>query len=267
MNALALAVLLACAASAATPREQLNAVVAQVAKDPADTVLRRKAIALAGKLKPAPSVPLEAKRAFVMAATYQKEAKSPAAFLLAVDAFRDASRLAPWWGDAYYNLSVSLESAGRLGEAKDALDMYLLTNPKDAEAAQNRLFALEAKAKLAATETASRAGAADAAASRARVEASIEGAWWRVYESGNSDFEHVIVTRAGGSFDVKFVALGGPPVSVTDFTATETTLRLTTKNTYSTVTDYDLRREGAQLVGTHTSNFDTRIIPVRFIRK
>lgn len=143
-------------AHAASPRDELKAVVASVAADPGNRALREKAIALAGKLKPAPVVPPEAKRPFVMAATFQKEAKSPSDFGLAVDAYREALVVAPWWSDAYYNLSVSLEAAGRFDEARDALSLYLLAKPKD-EAAQNRLYALEAKKKLAAKQAAAAA--------------------------------------------------------------------------------------------------------------
>jgi tetratricopeptide (TPR) repeat protein len=152
MNSLAAALFLAPLAvtAFAGPREDFKAAVAAVQSAPADKALREKVIGLAQKIKPAPAVPAEARKPFVMAATFQKEAKKPADYVLAADSYREALRLAPWWGDAYYNLSVALESAGRLGEAKDALALYLLTKPKDAQAAEERLFALEAKEKMAA---------------------------------------------------------------------------------------------------------------------
>ena len=141
-------------AHAQSPREQLNQMVGQLQKTPTDNALREKIIKLAREVKPAPAVPEEAKRAFVMGGTYQKEAKSPEDFGLAVKAFQDATSAAPWWGDAYYNLSVALESAKRYDEAKNALAHYLLTNPKDAEEAQNRLYALDAKKVLAEKQAA-----------------------------------------------------------------------------------------------------------------
>lgn len=149
--------LLANFANAESPRVQLQQMVEQLQKSPNDNALREKIIRLATTIKPAPGVPPEAKRPFVMAGTYQKEAKKPSDFALAIDSYQEALKFAPWWGDAYYNLSVSLESAGRLDEAQAALNLYLLTKPNDAEEAQNRLYALDAKKNLAArqaTETA-----------------------------------------------------------------------------------------------------------------
>jgi tetratricopeptide (TPR) repeat protein len=107
-----------------------------------------------------------------MAGTYQKEAKKPSDFALAIDAYQDALKIAPWWGDAYYNLSVSLESAGELDKAKNALNLYLLTKPKDAEEVQNRLYALDAKKHLAAKQ------AAEAASEKAaKGDSRLVGLW------------------------------------------------------------------------------------------
>ncbi len=139
-------------AHAASPREELKQMVEQLQANPTDNALREKIIRLAQEVKPALAVPPEAKRAFVMGGTYQKEAKSPEDFGLAVKAYQDATTAAPWWGDAYYNLSVALESAKRYDEAKGALTLYLLTNPKDAEQAQERIYAIDAKKVLAAKQ-------------------------------------------------------------------------------------------------------------------
>jgi tetratricopeptide (TPR) repeat protein len=145
---------LATSAHAQSPREQLQQLVEQLQKTPADAGLRERIIKLAVEIKPALAIPPEAKRPFVMAGTYHKEAKKPADLVLAIDAYQEALKVAPWWGDAYYNLSFSLESAGRLDEAKAALNLYLLTKPNDSEEAQNRLYVLDAKKNLAAKQRA-----------------------------------------------------------------------------------------------------------------
>lgn len=144
------------AADAKSAKPSFTAALEAFKKDGSESN-REALIKAAAATKPAPTVPAEARRPFVMAATYQKEAKAPADFGLAVDSYRDALALAPWWGDAYYNLSVALESAGRLSEAKRALELYLLSKPRDVDAVQDRLFALEAKANLASKENAAKA--------------------------------------------------------------------------------------------------------------
>ena len=165
---------LTASAHAQPPREQLNQMVEQLQKTPDDNALREKIIKLAKEVKPAPAIPPEAKRAFVMGGTYQKEAKLLEDFGLAVKAFQEATTAAPWWGDAYYNLSVALESAKRYDEAKAVLTLYLLTNPKDAEQAQERLYAIDAKKNLISVE-------------KERVQQSLEGRWSGM--SGGMEFE------------------------------------------------------------------------------
>jgi tetratricopeptide (TPR) repeat protein len=182
---------LAIGARAQSPREQLQQLTTQLQSAPADIALRKRIIELAAQIKPPLAIPPEAKRPFVMAGTYQKEAKSPSDFALAIDAYQDALKIAPWWGDAYYNLSVTLESAGRLDEAKDALNLYLLTGPRDADEAQNRLYALEAKKTLATARQ-----SAEVAAAKKRLLPSVEGKWTI---GGMFEFQ---VVRSGDTFAI-----------------------------------------------------------------
>lgn len=208
---------LAASANAQSPREQLNQMVQQLHQTPDDHALREKIIKLAQDLKPALAVPPEAKRAFVMGGTYQKEAKSSEDFGLAVQAFQDASTAAPWWGDAYYNLSVALESAKRYDEAKSALTLYLLTKPKDAEQAQERLYAIDAKKDLAARAVASAASAARAAEERRKN--SIEGFWF--FET--VDWPVIQVVRVNETLVAK---PGVDWITIVETQITETNLRM-----------------------------------------
>ena len=52
---------------------------------------------------------------------------------------------APWWGDAYFNLSKAQEQAGDLDDAYSSMQYYLLTEPQNKREAQDRLYAIEAK--------------------------------------------------------------------------------------------------------------------------
>lgn len=79
-----------------------------------------------------------------------KAAKNPAQQALAAQSFTEALTVAPWWGDAYYNLGVAQELAEQYNKAEQAFTFYLLSNPGDQEKreAQDRIYALSAKRKL-----------------------------------------------------------------------------------------------------------------------
>lgn len=147
---------LSISAHAANPREELQQLVAQLQRNPSDTALREKIIKLAQTIKPAPAVPEEANRAFVRGNAFHKGAKHPDDYNLAIQSYREALVLAPWWGDAYYNLSVSQESTGSFDDAIASIKFYIITNPsgKEQREAQNRIYSVEAKRDLAAREKA-----------------------------------------------------------------------------------------------------------------
>jgi hypothetical protein len=137
----------------AGPREDFKAAVAAVQQSPGDAALREKVIALAKMLKPAPAVPESARRALVRGATFQREAKDDAAYAKAEAAFRQATDLAPWWSDAYFNLSVVQEARKDLAGSAASLKLFLLAAPEaERRDGQDRLYALEAKAELAQEE-------------------------------------------------------------------------------------------------------------------
>lgn len=159
------ALILANVASAESPREQLKQMAEQLQKTPTDNALREKIITLALKLKPAPAVPEEARRHFVKAVTLQKEAKTPEDYDLPIQEYRQALLLAPWWSDAYYDLSSALELKQQYAEAIQNLKLSILASPAgpDARAAQDKVYALEAKSEKQTKEKAEQAAAARAA--------------------------------------------------------------------------------------------------------
>lgn len=137
---------------AQTPREQLKQMVAQLQTSPGDNALREKIIKFAAAMKPAPAIPEEANRAYVKGGVFKLEAKDVTGYDLAISAFREAVRVAPWWGDAYFNLGVTLGLAGKYDEGIASLKLSILSAPAgsaEARDAQNRIYAIEAKAEIA----------------------------------------------------------------------------------------------------------------------
>ena len=116
-----------------------------------DAVLTRRLILrLASEMKPAPAIPEEARIHFVEGTAIVKAAKNPAQQTLAAQSFTEALKVAPWWGDAYYNLGVAQELAEKYDAAEQAFNFYLLSNPSVTEKreVQDRIYALSAKRKL-----------------------------------------------------------------------------------------------------------------------
>jgi hypothetical protein len=136
-------------AIAESPREQLNQMIRQLQQTPNDNALREKIIKLVQDLKPAPAVPEEARKQFVIGSTLVKQGTSLRGAYQAYQAFNKAADIAPWWGDAYWNCAVAADLAGMFITEKVCLKFYLLTEPGEKEAVQNRLYELEGKLMLA----------------------------------------------------------------------------------------------------------------------
>lgn len=248
---------LATSAHAQSPREELQQMVEQLKKTPNDHALREKVIKFATRIKPAPAISEEANRAFVKGNVFQKEAKDASGYELAIAAYREALRSAPWWGDAYYNLAVALEAAGKFDEAIASIKLYMASVPSasaEAREAQNRVYAIEAKSEMA-----SRLAVAQAAAERERQHPSVEGRW----TDGMLEFQ---VTKSGENFDiVPGLSYGQSNQWVaTDIKVDRQRVRFGFKNLYLkcpecsiTYSDLSLSESGDELKGTATLNGKT----------
>ena len=148
--------------------DTLKQSVADLQKNPGDDALLEKIIKLAATMKPKPETPDEANRHFVKAATFLKEAKDKSDYQLAVDEYRQALLLAPWWGAAYFNEGVALQSAGQFDQATAAFKLYLLTNPDDAADVKTRIYSMEAEKELAAKHAADEQAKAQQEAAKAQ---------------------------------------------------------------------------------------------------
>lgn len=137
-------------ARTANPKETLNQYIAELRKKPYDSSLRKQIILVANAMKPPPVIPDQARRSFVQGNTILKAARNTADYNLAVEKYNEALIQAPWWGDAYNNLAIALNSAGRPDAAKQAMELYIFTKPKDADQAQNKIYEIEAQQELQA---------------------------------------------------------------------------------------------------------------------
>ena len=143
------------AAETSTPREMLAQYVAELQKAPEDQALRERIIRLELTLAPLPAVPEVAQQLFSKATFFEREAGSMqgndalalSARGFAISSYKEALLIAPWWPEAYYGLSTSLEASGRLNEAVTALNLYVVTRPNSVGAsdAEERLRAIAAK--------------------------------------------------------------------------------------------------------------------------
>ncbi|HVO67415.1 MAG TPA: hypothetical protein VMT12_13145 [Syntrophales bacterium] len=144
---------------AQTPQETLNQYISELQTNPNDYTLREKIIGYVQSMKRAPAIPEEARQHFVEAGVLLKGSTNKEGYELAITEYKQALLIAPWWPDAYYNLSAAFELAGQYDEAVGALKLYLKTNPagKDAREAQDKIYAIGARKKLAAAKDSSRA--------------------------------------------------------------------------------------------------------------
>ncbi len=109
-----------------------------------DQRLREKIIKLVVASKAQPPIPEEARRHAVRAQALLK-AKQNAGFEQAVTELTDATFLAPWWADAYYNLGLMQEGAQDYAGAIRNLKLYLLADSAGANAQviRNKIYELE----------------------------------------------------------------------------------------------------------------------------
>lgn len=130
-----------------SPREQVNLLVEQLQKAPGDSALREKVIRLAPSVKPPLAIPEDARRAFVRGNAAMSEAKVAEDYARAVQLYKEASMIAPWWGDPYFNQGKAHELRQEYDAAIASLRFFLLAGVggNDARQAQDQIYVLEEK--------------------------------------------------------------------------------------------------------------------------
>ena len=190
---LPIVLVIAASTDAQSPREQLQQLTIQLQQTPNDNALREKIIKLSTEIKPAPTVPEEARRAFVRGNTAMTEAKTPDDYARATDLYTEALTIAPWWGDPYFNLSKARELRQEYDRAILALKFFVMTLPPEDEArkAQDYSYVLEEKRD--------RQAKADAIRAREEAQSSQRRAWaqdlaqWMTNNYGRNIVRKIIV--------------------------------------------------------------------------
>ena len=129
--------------NAQSPRDTLNQYVAELQKSPNDNTLREKIILISLRIKPAPAIPENANEKLVMGITF----KDGKAYELAIKSLNEALLIAPWWGEAYKELGLTLELAEKFDEAITVFQLYLNTNPGEEMVVNTKIEIAKVKAK------------------------------------------------------------------------------------------------------------------------
>ena len=243
------------------PPEQLNLMIQLLKEKPYDNALREKIIKLATNIKPAPAIPEEARRSFIIGEALFKQAKNLRPAYEAADAFRTATTLAPWWSNAYWNLAIAQQFAGQYVSAKESLRLYLLTDPSvaDRRLAQDRLYAIEA----------------DIITTKSNVPSGLTGFWqrssyktltneWRDDHpdlvSGRATYE---IQQTGSAFSITCMTCESHMWTVNVVSSSRDTItfqkRLKGPGYDSGILNYECRLEGNQLSCTETGKDGERL--------
>jgi tetratricopeptide (TPR) repeat protein len=202
--ALTMLVLTASANAQSPPEELLKQMVGQLQTTPNDNALREKIIKLGAEIKPAPAIPEEANRAFVKGNVFKEEAKDAAGYELAIAAYRKALSTAPWWGDTYFNLAVTLGLAEKFDEAIASFKFYIASVPvgsAESHDAQNKIYALEAKAEIAAAKKVEQDKVTAAAAEKRQAEQTAQQAQERFFKNLDGGVWRMTPPAGNDTFD------------------------------------------------------------------
>jgi len=126
-----------------TPERRFASYVNLLQSRPYDDAQREKTVQAAAALSAFPPIPDEAKQLFLQATALLQNIRINQASTAddlgkPIDLLRKAVNIAPWWGNAYYNLSRAWELDGQYDEAVKQMNYYLELKPSEADAAAAR---------------------------------------------------------------------------------------------------------------------------------
>jgi len=110
---------------------------------PRDRARRDHVVELAAALPTLPPIPENAQQRYDRASALIQQASRPQQLDEAMNLLRGALNVAPWWRDAYFQLSRALERTGQYDLAVKNLNYYLELHPPEAEAREARTHLAE----------------------------------------------------------------------------------------------------------------------------
>ena len=122
--------------------------VADLQNHPRDRARRDHVVELAAALPTLPPIPENAQQRYDRACLLIQQASGPQQLDEAMNLLRGALNVAPWWRDAYYQLSRALELNGQYDLAVKNLNYYIELHPPEAEARTARSHLQEIQAKM-----------------------------------------------------------------------------------------------------------------------
>ena len=123
--------------------------VSDLQNHPLDRARRDNVVKLAAALPAPPPIPEQARRLYNRASALIGLASGPPDLGQPIKLLRWVLVIAPWWGDAYHNLSHALEITGQYDLAEKNLNYYLELNPPETEARASRAHLAEIQTEKA----------------------------------------------------------------------------------------------------------------------
>jgi tetratricopeptide (TPR) repeat protein len=238
-------------AQSANPQETLNQYISDLQKNPNDYALREKIIKHVQAMKPKPAIPEEARRYFIEGNALLKAAKAQKGYGLAVDAYRQCLLIAPWWAEALYNYAVALDLANQFDEGMNALKLYIATNPggEESRKAQDKIYEIGAKKKLAAQEREESSPQAVAAREQNKFEDWLKKLDGRRYTCSVGSGQTGVIVMSGKVFVLGNIASNGTYLDLgrVEIRGRETTVHSSNKFYGDVETTYIISEDGDRI--------------------
>ncbi len=197
-----------------SPRAALATILDKLKMHPNEEVLLQAAIQVAARVRPAPNVPSAARKHLARGVAAFGLAKTRNDYQSAIDEFQQASNLAPWWPDPYYNLAKTQQRTGAFAAAAVNFRSYLAAAPRASDRKQVRMALY--KAQYLATHA--------AAAPPALADSGVLAL--ACADNAGTDVKHVWINLSTGAVSDDRVNSAAPSYGVTISPATITPTRI-----------------------------------------